>query len=371
MSKRQNSKLVFTPEIEWAEAELYSGKYHPVKTWQYILKTLLGRVVPWRKPTEAQVQRVYDDLIRYTRQHYKGDMQKAIQAIDDGWPKVKALLLNNAGLISYFNDYGSKSLGFYRFIQLVPRAVAIESAFGFGYRNDGVYGTFRGDYPMSCSGVAEPIFVELRWRDYRSQAVIREELELYRSGKKKQKPRVISLGAGLLAEFRKFGFTLDDIRDLDIIACDMDKALLPDLDTVCMHDFGVKFSQTGIKMFFCDADEICDNPELWGTADVVLMDGVLSYYPKFKDMRQKVAKAMRLLKPRGKLACDLQVMHLTLIRCVIVFCWISSMVPELSAGRALKKMRKICRDLGVEIVRSEVDPRNDKPVGVHFVLQKV
>lgn len=369
MSIRQN-KPVFTPELEWTEAELFSGKYRPVKTWKYILKTLFGRIVPWLKPTEAQAQRVYDDLISYTRSNYVGDMHHAINVINDGWPTVKKLLLNNAGLVSYFNDYGSQSLGFYRFIQLVPRAVALESAFGAGYRNDGIYGTFRGDFPMSCSGVAEPIFVELRWRDYLSQAVIREELALYRSGKKKQKPRIISLGAGLLAEFRRFGFTLEDIRDLDIIVCDMDEGLLSDLDVVFMHDFGVKFSESGIKFCICDVDEMCNNPELLGTADVVLMDGVLSYYPKLRDMQGKVAGAMRLLKQGGKLACDLQVMHLTLIRCVIVFYWISSMIPELSARRALRKMRKICKNLGIEIVRSRVDPRNDKPVGVHFVLQK-
>lgn len=384
---------VFCPEIEWTEAELLLENY-PTMTdwndaWKYILRMVSGKILPWCKPTEAQIQAIYDDLTAYAWE-YCGedndlDTQSVVKEIERTWPKVRTMLRENAGLIAYMNDLGSHSLGFYYFLLLVPRAIALESAFGNNYVNDGTYRSLKFDFVSSRSAVKEPIFAQLRWRDYRSQEAVREALERYRAelerymnhdawvrsgAKVPQKPLVISLGGGLLAEFRKFGFSLQDIRDLRIIACDMDESLLKELDVVFQHDFGIPFSESGIEYRICSIEDMFKDSELWGMADVVLMDGILSYYPKLQDMQRMVAGALSLLKREGKLACDLQVMHPTLIRCALVLFWKSNMVPELSARKALKKMRQICANLQTQILRYEVDPRNKKPVGVHFVLAK-
>lgn len=386
---RKQEIPVFCPEIEWTERELLSENYPSMTNWadawKYVLRMVGGKCLPWMRPTEAQVQKIYDDLTGYAWEFCEDgiDVDDVIRTIDKTWPKVQGMLRENAGLIAYMNDIGSRSLGFYYFLLLVPRAIALESAFGNNYVNDGKYRSLRFDRVSSRSAVKEPIFTELRWRDYRSQSVVREALERYREAKEKylnsgawsgarapEKPLVVSLGGGLLAEFRKFGFTLEDLRDLRIMACDMDESLIDELDVVFKHDFGIPFAESGIEYRICNIEDFFSKPELQNAADVVLMDGILSSYPKLKDMQRMVAGALRLLKKDGKFACDLQVMHPTLIRCALVLFWKSDMVPELSAKRALKKMRKVCANLQTHILRYEVDPRNKKPVGVHFVLAK-
>lgn len=383
---------VFCPEIEWTEAELLLENCRAMDdwddAWKYILKMIGGKVLPGLKPTEAQVQQVYEDLTTYAWE-YCGqgnnlDTQSVIREINRTWPQVSEMLLGNAGSIAFMNDMGSHSLGFYYFLLLVPRASALESAFGYNYVNDGVYRDLRFDPVSKRLATMEPIFVEIRRRDYRSQEVVRQALARYREKRERYlscdawtgdnkvpvRPLIISLGGGLLAEFRKFGFTLQDIRDLRIVACDTDEKLPQELDAIFRHDFGVSFAESGIEYRLCEIEDVFKDSELQNAADVVLMDGILSYYSQINDMQRMVEGALALLKRDGKFACDLQVMHPSLIRCATVLFWKSSMKPERSAGRALSKMRQICANLQTQILRYEVDPRNKKPVGVHFVLAK-
>ena len=53
---------------------------------------------------------------------------------------VEKKLSDNAGLVQYMNDWGSCSRSFAQFpATLVPRAIALESAFGTNYDNAGRY----------------------------------------------------------------------------------------------------------------------------------------------------------------------------------------------------------------------------------------
>ena len=61
--------------------------------------------------------------------------------------------------------------------------------------------------------------------------------------------------------------------------------------------------------------------------------------------------------------CDWQIMEISLIRCALVQCWVSSMKPSLKPFLAILIAKWIARKLNLEI-EYEVDPRNPRPLGV-------
>lgn len=349
-------------------------KYPPMAVWgdslEYVLATVLGRFFPWCRPSQRQLERIHRELLGYACQHCAtmDELAREIKGIEELWPKLRKKLENNAGLVKFMNDVGSCSRSFAQFpATLVPRAIALESAFGVNYDNAGRYHTLEPGCISCRCGAVEATFVELRRRAWFAKSLIFQlfpELANYVDHPSEKKlGTVITLGAGLLVEFRKFGFTLAQIQSLNIIACDMDETLLKELDTVFLHDFGVPFAESGIDYRFCRIEELFEDPMLWGKADLVLLDGVLSYCRNKQHMLEYVAGAVKLMKPTGFIMCDWQLMEISLIRCAVVQCWESTMKPELTPRFAIRKAKWIARKLGLEI-DYQVDPRNPRPLGV-------
>lgn len=376
---------LFTKKDHYTRVSHYDGEpmeaamsdyeqYPPMRVWgdslKYILATVSGRIFSWRKPTKEQIGQIHRELIGYAYSHCPTgeELEADIAGIEKLWSELEKKLSDNAGLVQYMNDWGSCSRSFAQFpATLVPRAIALESAFGTNYDNAGRYHKLLpGCISTRCAAV-EPEFVELRRRAHFANATIRQlipELEQYVvTPSKKKLARVVTLGAGLLVELRKFGFTLAQIQSLDIVACDMDESLLVELDTVFQHDFGVPFAESGIDYRFCTIEEVLADEKLRKTARVLLIDGVLSYCRDKQHMLEYVAGAARLVEPGGCILCDWQVMEVSLIRCALVQCWVSSMKPELTAGRAVRKAKWIARKLNMQI-EYEIDPRNPRPLGV-------
>ena len=348
--------------------------YPPMTVWndslKYVLATVGGKIFPWCRPTEQQLERIYRELLGYACANCptKEETEQDIKGIGKLWPPLAAKLADNAGLVKFMNDHGVASRSFAQFpATLVPRAIALESAFGTNYDNAGVYHKLLPGCISCRCGAVEPEFVELRRRAYFAKSTIFQmfpELVNYADHPAEKKlGRVITMGAGLLIEFRKFGWTLAQIQSLDIIACDMDKSLLKELDVVFMHDFGVSFAESGIDYRFCSIEELMADPELKGTARVCLLDGVLSYCRNKHQMLQYVAGARGFLEPGGCILCDWQVMEISLIRCALVQCWVSTMKPSLFAWMAVRIAKWIARKLGLEM-EYQVDPRNPRPLGV-------
>lgn len=352
--------------------------YPPMRVWgdslKYIFATVLGRIFPWCRPKEEQLDQVYNDLLASACEMCPTaeERERDIAGIKKLWPKLREKLENNAGLVKFMNDCGSRSRSFAQFpATLVPRAIALESAFGTNYDNAGVYHKLLPGCISTRCGAVEPEFVELRRRAWFARGTIFHyvpELADYATeAAPKKLARVITLGAGLLIEMRKFGMTLTQLQSLDIVACDMDDSLLSELDVVFMHDFGVPFKEAGIQYRSCRIEDVMADKTLWGTATVVLMDGVLSYCRDNQHMLEYVAGMMKLVKLGGCAICDLQVMEVSLVRCALVQCWESTMKPEWSAKAAVRKLRWICRKLGIGL-EYKVDPRNPRPLGVIFRL---
>jgi len=366
---------------EAAERAMHDWKtYPPMHPWhdhmKYILTTLLGRAFHLR-PSPEQMADIIRTMKAYATEHCKSPEETVAhyKGIEEMRPRLQELMTENYGFYKFMRDHGAKSLSYARFpVSLVPRAIALESAFGVNYDNAGVYHELApGCISMRC-GVMEYINVDLRRRAGIANQIIQwifPELVEYRTVPAKEKLGcVITLGAGLLVEFRKFGLTLEQLQSLQIIACDMDETLLKELDVVFKHDFGVPFVESGIDYRLCSIDEVLADKNLQGAADVVLMDGVLSYCDDEAHMERYVRGMKDLLKPNGVICCDLQVLVLGLIMCAVVHGWKSSMKPEKSADAAIAKMERVCARVGGLNMTYEVDPRNPEPVGVTFKLKR-
>lgn len=370
-------RVPYYPGEPMEEAMRDYETYPPMKVWsdslKYVLATVGGKIFPWCRPTEQQIERVHRELLGYACEYCATmkELEQEIAGIEKLWPALREKLQDNAGLVKFFLDErssGARSLSFAQFpATLVPRAIALESAFGVNYDNAGVYHELAPGCISCRCGAVEPEFVELRRRAYFAKATIFQqfpELVNYAEHPAPEKlGRVVTLGAGLLVELRKYGFTLAQIQSLDIIACDMDKTLMKELDVVFMHDFGVPFKESGIDYRFCSIEEVLADQSLYGTVKVALIDGVLSYCRNKQQMLMYVAGAERLLAPGGCILCDWQVMEISLIRCALVHCWVSTMKPSFMPFFAIWIAKWIARKLNLNI-EYEVDPRNPRPLGV-------
>lgn len=360
------------------EAMLNYQMYPPMQVWddqlKYILWCLVGKLFHLR-PNQAKMNEIFAMMEAYALAHCKATEEYKAQhaGIEKMRDRLTQMMEENYGFYRFMKDHGACSLSYAYFpAYLVPRAIALESAFGVNYDNAGVYHELApGCISVRC-GATQDINVDLRRRVYICQCEIFRmirPLKYYREQPSKKKLGVlITLGAGLIAELRKYGFTLAQIQSLRIIACDMDETLLKELDVVFMHDFGVPFKESGIDYRFCPIDEVLSDPELQGVADVVLMDGVLSYSDDEAQMEHYVRGMKALLKPHGVICCDLQVLTIGLAMCKFVHGWKSKMKPEKSPAKAVRKMERICRRIGGLGMTYQVDPRNPRPVGVTFQM---
>lgn len=376
---------------EWAEMALKDYQtYPPMRVWgdslKYVFLTLIGNVFPFLQPKVKDVKNLKEDLLAFGIRKIRSDpfiMEKMLrnapgpisekkaidlyrQGVEEMWPKLEEILLKNKGLFELMrNGGGVQSLTFAKFpADLVPHARALESAWGNNYDNAGIYRILDRDDISARYAVMEPIFADLRRRTYIAHQEIMKLVEFAK--KTGKRPRVISLGAGLLIEFRKYGITLDDLRLLDIVACDADKSLKEDLDTVLQFDFGVSLQESGIDYRFAKIDELFKDTDLQGSASLVLMDGVLSYCSDSEKLAYVIGMKT-LLNANGKIICDFQILEPSLIRCKLVHEWKSKMKPELSVKKAINKMANIATIAELELT-SLPDERNPRPLGVVFIL---
>ena len=346
--------------------------YSPMTVWEdslkYVVTTISGKIFPFLRATPERIEAIRQDLISYAKEHCStvDEFQQDMMGIREIWSEVVDELNSNLGLVHFMEDWGAHSRSFFRFLDLVPQAIALESAFGANYDNAGVYHKLSPGCISRRCAVFEPIFVDLRRRCHHSNNLVRWAMNEH------PEDYIVTLGCGLMVEFRKFGFTLEDIKRLHIIACDMNPELLRYLDVVFQHDFGVPFSESGIEYRECCIEDLLCDELLYGKASVVLLDGVMSYCKDEAHMLEYLTGMKKLLRPYGRIACDLQVMEPSLIKDALVLGWKSGeneprMKPERNAKTAVRKLQRLSQQVGLDL-QYEIDPRNPRPVGVYFFL---
>ncbi len=370
---------------ESVELEMYDvDKFPPMKVWddslKYVFATVIGKVFPWARVGQRQVDKVYQKMCDYMQRVCKDEAEFThyLRGVNEMWPEFSEKMKNNRGLWKFMMDVGAESLSFARFpATLVPRAIALESAFGRNYDNAGVFRVLDDGCISSRCATVEPEFVELRRRKHLAQDTIFAyipELRRYRDKPAPQKiATVVTLGAGLLAELRSGKMTLPMIQSLHIIACDMDTTIKDELDVVFQYDYGVTFNETGIEYRFCKLEDVLADKALRRRVKIVFLDGVLSYCSSVEKMQRYIEQVEALLESDGVIMCDLTVLDPSLVRCAVVQEWKTNdkdfkMRPELSANKAIKKIERICNNLNFDM-KYEVDLRNPNPLGVVFWIK--
>lgn len=362
------NKLYCTDTV-WPEKALGEGAYPAFSTWEclrLILLTLLGYVLPWLKVKPSDLNEIRNGLIEYARKKKPQEAELYESWINANWHRITYRYARNAGWVRLMKEQGVNSLGLFAFCSLVPTAAALESAYGEQIDNSNRFINLLEDWHSARYATETPTFVQIRERNGLSSGLIWASLCRYQLTD--QKPVVFSLGCGLMAEFRYFKIhRVEHIRQMRLIVCDADKENRAKLEDALQRTYGESIESLGIEYHECSIEELCMQPDLQGIADVVLLDGIASYYDGIEHKQDLLTKASRLLSQHGVMAFDLQVMDISLIREKVVFAWESTMRPELTAKAARTKMRRIANNLGMH-VHMVTDRRNKHPLGVWATL---
>ena len=293
-----------------------------------------------------------------------GDSDSALRARERFrtiWHDFSIAMLGNPRLTSFEENYGARSKYFVPWQRTIPRAVALEGAFGWVYDFAGHWSKVESDDPFFWWIIREPMFVYLRERAMKTAEALASAKD------------VLFLGAGHLPELRHVGLKRPT---LFVTACDNDSATLGELmsnsyvgDNVCTHN---------ISYHHLDISRMLDYAErLRRSYDVIVMNGVAAYY-YHRDgdkvvgfLPHIVERAVSLLRPGGKFIFDFQLNHWNLLRDYLVFNWKSDPPMALlkdedevyAATSALIRALPVTPDYFI-------DSRNEDPTGVMVHLTK-
>lgn len=335
----------FSPKDPWKDA------------WQFILPSLmsklLGRKTPW-----DQVEKVRTLMESYLK---KVDTPKQYHAdrigLNATWPRMREMLRHNRGMTKLMLDHGFHSRIVYPYILQGAQAISLEVFFGRAFDLTGEFVAFPIDEMAAYYAVWEPIGVFIRERvAYAQKLLAQPHLE------------VLTCGAGFCPEYRLNDFPARDLQH-HVIAVEADDRVFNHLNLV----YGCDPKELGITYLLSRIENIYQNSLYYNRFDVVMAQGLISYYRDVGSNRRTVellAGLKQLLKPGGRLICDLQSMEPTLIRCAECMGWQSKLLPDWTAKSAIRRMKKACQKVGLTMADVRVDSRNRTPCGVMFTLQR-
>lgn len=324
------------------------------------------------RTSDDVLQEIYAKL-EVTFRAKTSDMTEAARYMDafrSSWPVMLEVIRANSARGMYFLDKVVDSISFYDALRRIhdpeiPNATVLEAAFAVTYDIAGKYGKLDLDDPSTLFDMFEPIMVEDRWRT----AKVVEKLQ--RLAGRRERSRVFPGGFGLGPEYRHFGFTLDQIRRLDIVGVDRDYHQ-KELDETFQYAHGVNFADTGIQLIQGEITDFVKQPEHFGAFDYAYMMGVMSYTEDDSGMCDLMDGALRVLKPGADFDFDLQVVDDSLRRVAMIFGWCEDypLRPEATPEAAIERVNRVCRECDAELAEYEVDPRNDPAVGICFTVRR-
>ncbi len=246
--------------------------------------------------------------------------------------KIQEKVRTNLGLYQFFLDYGMYSDFFIPWLLQIPKALALEVGFGYGYDITGKWRKIPKEDAFYWWVVREGMFIYLRERAVRAASLI--------EGKKD----ILFLGAGYLPELRYVGYQAKNLQR--IVAVDSD-ADIPKSELFKSLD-GLK----NIRLEYHTGNLIStlkDNIELF---DVIVMNGVMSYcYDKILDI---IWLAIAKIKPGGTFLFDLQLKEWNIVRDALVFDWKTDPPMTLidDTEKVINMVESRCRNLPVQVSHS-------------------
>lgn len=341
------------------EEFLESGFLPEINQWwhgmRFVFDTLLSRrPLPWRRVSKRSLQHIYDELLTHCAlvdDAKQFDLDKL--GLDAIWPQMKAIIRKNPGLAKFMREYGVHSRFFLQFLYHVPQASSLGAAFGEGHDMSGKYTRIPKNDLMYRFSAQDEMFVWIR----RRTKLVQEQMYNAKS--------VLFIGAGSLPELRRYDYPLDQLKQR-IVGYDSNLQLMGHLQEV----FAKPMEDYGIEYHFETFDKAFADKRNWGQYDLVVANGVLSYYTKHKQL-VRMLKNMKLMMGQNKVSLmmfDLQLMQMELIRDAVVLNWKTKpqIKPEKSLQSAMRKVRKACDKVGLKVVKCEFNN-----IGVMFYIKEV
>lgn len=327
-----------------------SQKYHYNV---FVKATLAGKVFPWKRPSDAEISHVYNQLLNYFAATAESDEQflREREQIRKTWPRMRQIMRKCPGLVSFMKEYGVHSRFFYPFLLDVPKGIAMLPAYFMGRDIFGTICPIPFSDAMYQFCMHDHVFQSVRFRTEYEQQYL------------KTAAHPLALGAGTLPQLWYDGYKSESAGQ-KIDAYDSDLELKDHLRQV----FGDDLASYGINYHFESFEAAFVDEHQWHKHDLVTAMGLASYY--LKDLDHLLGGMKQCLAPDGIILLDLQLMDPALIFDLLVLNWKTEPMIQLckNAKEAIDYVHVACDHLGLSIDESLIAPNG--AAGIVFKISK-
>lgn len=367
------------------------------------VKTALRSKVTRRKVTAQEIDDAKRKLLKYLRTYTGDDAEYAlyVEGLDKIWDNLARRMKKSPAVLEYVLDFATRSPSLANFMWWVPCSETMENARGYGYDIAGRYGRLDVDDVAFYWSLRTPVLAGICLRIQYAQDIIESWLERFKKKKANRPLRVLFVGAGRMPELRSYNAKVEWFDELEIVAVDEDRGVRSNIDELFQYQYGKTLEELGFvwvertmteaqvqaiaaekhakhRYYNMSIDEFKKKPEYNGYFDIIIMDGVMSYYRK--NTPAMLASIRSLMQDEGQLVIDLQILNLlvdmSLLQHKVALDWntVPQLDPDFSAKAAYKRIGKACEMVGLtmdDAVLYPADPgKNAVIIGIGFVLRR-
>ncbi len=369
---------------------------------KYVIIALKARLTG-RRVSDREIFAAKRQLLSYLRREAKNTEEYALyeKGLEEIWDNIATRMRRNPAVLEYFLDFATKSVSLANFMSWVPCSETMENARGYGYDIAGRYGQLDLDDIAFYWSLRTPVLAEICLRIQYFQEVLETmmiELERKSPG---EKLRLEIVGAGRLAELRSYAAELDWFNNLEIIAIDEDSGVRSNIDDLFRYKYQSSLEELGFiwadrsmseaqidelakqrnakhRYYNMSFDEFRKKSEYNGYFDLILCDGIMSYYKR--STSAMLSHLRTTMKDSGKLIFDLQILNLpgdmSLLQHKEALNWetVPRLDPDFSVNGAYKRIQKACDAAGLAMEDAVIYPadsaKNAVKIGVGFTLTR-
>lgn len=327
--------------MEWLNAYWSSKKYialdNTIGCDKYVEQSRSGEVI-----TDEMLQHLHDRTIvcKGLRCHSDdcGYFDRWLKWFEEKmWPLLKKKAKELAGLYHFYMEMGIYSDAVLMFdydAWTGNLALACLLAYGITHDIDGNLMNVRMDDPML-------VYIKenssLSFMRYRSEATQTTILKL-KENNPGRKIRVGVFGGGCEPALWLNGM---DLEGMEVIIYDLNAAMKGVLEQIMeqpLEELGIEYRIANFMEAFADES-------MAGAFDLIIYDGVMSYYPEKK---MEIAKGTKhLLRAGGMMFFDDILMHPDMVFGLFVRGWTTKLVPEKSLEIAIEKNEQVFSEVGL------------------------